>query len=180
MHFLPTKLSGVFIVEMDLREDARGFFARSWCADEFAAQGLDTGLSQCSVSYNGQRGTLRGMHFQADPYAEVKLVRCTAGAIYDVAVDLRPDSPTFQQWVATHLTAQNRHALYIPKGCAHGFQTLVENSEILYHMSTPYQADAARGVRWNDPAFSIDWPLADPLLSPRDDAFADFHSETML
>jgi len=174
MHFLPTTLPGVFVVEMELREDERGFFARSWCAAEFAAHGLDTGLAQCSVSYNKRRGTLRGMHFQAALHAEVKLVRCTAGAVYDVAVDLRPHSPTFRRWTATELTAENRRALYVPKGCGHGFQTLTAGAEVLYHMSEVYHAEAARGVRWNDPAFGIRWPLADPFLSERDAAYADF------
>lgn len=174
MRFLPTNLSGVFVVEMELREDARGLFARSWCQDEFAAQGLNTRLAQCSISYNKRRGILRGMHFQAEPYAEVKLVRCTAGAVYDVALDLRPASPTFRQWTAIELTTENRRALYVPIGCAHGFQTLTEGAEILYHMSEFYHADAASGVRWNDPAFGIRWPVENPLLSERDATYPDF------
>ena len=174
MRFLPTKLPGVFVVEMEMREDERGSFARSWCRDEFAAQGLDTNLAQCSVSFNKRRGTLRGMHFQAEPHAEVKLVRCTAGAVYDVAVDLRPASPTFRQWTATELTAENYRAMYVPLGCAHGFQTLTDGAEILYHMSEFYQPGAGRGVRWNDPAFGIRWPVANPFLSERDAAYTDF------
>ena len=174
MHFLATNLPGVFVVEMDPREDERGFFARSWCQEEFAAQGLDTRLAQCSISYNNRRGTLRGMHFQSVPYSEVKLVRCTAGRIYDVAVDLRPSSPAFRQWTAIELTAENRRALYVPFGCAHGFQTLVDGAEILYHMSEVYQAEAASGVRWNDPAFGIQWPIADPFMSERDASYPDF------
>ena len=174
MHFLSTDLPGVFVVEMEPREDERGSFARSWCQNEFAAQGLDTRLAQCSISYNTRRGTLRGMHFQTEPYSEVKLVRCTAGGIYDVAVDLRPASPTFRQWTATELTAENRRALYVPFGCAHGFQTLTDGAEILYYMSEFYHAEAASGVRWNDPAFSIEWPIADPFMSERDAGYSDF------
>ncbi len=174
MRFLATNLPGVFTVEMELREDERGFFARSWCADEFAAQDLDPNLAQCSVSYNKRCGTLRGMHFQVEPYTEVKLVRCTSGSIYDVAVDLRPDSPTYRQWTAAELTADNRRALYIPAGCAHGFQTLTNEAEVLYHMSAIHHAEAAQGVRWNDPAFGISWPLAEPFMSERDAAYPDY------
>ncbi len=169
MIFRPTKLPGVYVIEPERREDERGFFARVWCRDELAAHGLNPDLSQCSISFNRRRGTLRGMHWQAAPHAEAKLVRCTQGAIYDVALDLRPDSPTYRQWVGAELSAANRHALYIPEGCAHGFQTLTDDSEVLYLISTPYHADAARGARWDDPAFGIEWPAAaERVIAPRD------------
>jgi dTDP-4-dehydrorhamnose 3,5-epimerase len=174
MIFIETKLPGLFMVDLEQREDERGFFARSWCYNEFAAQGLATQLVQCNVSFNARRGTLRGMHYQAEPYPETKLARCTMGAIYDVAIDLRPDSPTFGQWMGVELTAENRRALYIPAGFAHGFQTLLDNSEVFYQMSEFYHAEAARGVRWNDPAFRISWPLTDPFLSEKDRTYPDF------
>jgi dTDP-4-dehydrorhamnose 3,5-epimerase len=174
MIFTETKLPGLYLVDLERREDERGFFARSWCLNEFGVAGLDTRLVQCNVSFNIRRGTLRGMHWQADPYPETKLVRCTQGAIYDVAVDLRPDSPTFRQWVGVELTAENRRALYIPGGFGHGFQTLMANSEVFYQMSEFYHPDAARGARWNDPAFDIQWPLADPILAEKDRAYPDF------
>jgi len=174
MIFTETKLQGLFMVDLERREDERGFFARTWCRNEFEAHGLETRLVQCNVSFNLRRGTLRGMHYQAPPCAEIKLARCTLGAIYDVAIDLRPDSPTFRQWAAVELTAENRRALYIPAGFAHGFQTLRDNSEVFYQMSEFYHAAYARGVRWNDLAFGISWPLPDPLLSERDHAYPDF------
>lgn len=168
MKFAETAIAGVLVIDAERFEDERGFFARSFCAAEFAARGLDTRVSQCSVSYNRRRATLRGMHFQTAPYAENKLVRCTAGAIYDVALDLRPASPTFLRWAAVELTATNRQALYIPQGCAHGFQALAADSELLYQISVPYHPGSSRGVRWNDPALAIDWPLPDPIVSDRD------------
>jgi dTDP-4-dehydrorhamnose 3,5-epimerase len=174
MIFTETKLSGLVLIDMERREDDRGFFARSWCRDEFERHTLDTRLVQCNVSFNLRQGTLRGMHYQAEPHPEIKLVRCTMGAIYDVGVDLRPDSPTFRQWVGVELTAENRRALYIPAGFAHGFQTLTANSEVFYQMSEFYYPEAARGVRWNDPAFGIQWPLPDPFLSDRDRTYPDF------
>jgi len=169
-----TTLPGVYVVDLDRRQDERGFFARSWCCDEFEAIGLETRMAQCSVSFNLRRGTIRGMHYQEQPYPETKLVRCTMGAIYDVAIDLRPESPTLRQWVAVELTAQNRRALYIPAGFAHGFQTLLDSSEVFYQMSEFYHPDAARAVRWNDPAFGILWPLPKPFLSEKDRAIPDF------
>ena len=177
MIFMETKLAGLYRVELERREDERGFFARSWCHDEFAAQGLDTRLAQCNISFNLRRGTLRGMHYQAEPYPEIKLVRCTMGAIYDVAIDLRPASSTFLQWEGMELTAENRRMLYIPAGFAHGFQTLTENSEVFYQMSEYYHPEAAHGARWNDPAFGITWPLPDPFLSERDRTYPDFVTE---
>jgi dTDP-4-dehydrorhamnose 3,5-epimerase len=173
MIFTETQLRGAYIIDLERREDERGFFARTWCRDEFAAHGLDTRLAQCNVSFNEKPGTLRGMHYQVAPYAESKLVRCTAGAIYDVIIDLRPKSATFTRWVAVELTAANRRMLYVPEGFAHGFQTLAENTEVYYQMSEFYHADSARGVRWNDTAFGIRWPVPDPILSPRDREYPD-------
>jgi dTDP-4-dehydrorhamnose 3,5-epimerase len=173
--FVKTKLEGVYIIEVEKREDERGFFARTFCSHEFEAHGLDPRIAQCSISSNRRKGTLRGMHYQVAPYAEVKVVRCTAGAIYDVAVDLRPDSLTYKQWTAVELTEDNRRAIYIPIGCAHGFQTLVDDSEVYYQTSEFYHPEAAKGIRWNDPAFGIQWPLGEGLiLSERDRSYADY------
>jgi dTDP-4-dehydrorhamnose 3,5-epimerase len=175
MQFIETNLPGSYILEPERREDERGFFARTWCQREFEIYGLNSHLVQCNISFNYHAGTLRGMHYQAEPYAEAKLVRCTMGAIYDVIVDLRPDLPTFKQWVAVELTAENRKMLYIPEGFAHGFQTLTDNSEVLYQMSEFYHAESARGVRWNDPVFAIEWPHAvHRIISARDQGFTDF------
>jgi len=172
--FTETALAGAFVIEPERREDARGFFARVWCAREFAAHGLETRVSQCSISLNARRGTLRGMHYQVPPHEEVKLVRCTRGALYDVIIDLRPGSPTFTRHVAVELTADNRRMLYIPHGFAHGFQTLEDDTEILYQMSEFYAPGAARGVRWNDATFGIAWPIASPTMLERDRSYADF------
>jgi dTDP-4-dehydrorhamnose 3,5-epimerase len=170
--FKPTPLAGAFVVELERREDDRGFFARSFCREEFAAHGLAPVVAQCNVSYNERRGTLRGLHYQAAPHGEAKLVRCTQGAIWDVIVDLRSGSPTFKRWYGVELSAANRRALYAPEGTAHGFQSLADGCEVLYLMSKAYQADAARGVRWDDPAFGIEWPIAQPHLAERDRGFA--------
>jgi dTDP-4-dehydrorhamnose 3,5-epimerase len=172
--FVRTTLPGAFRVEMDRLEDDRGFFARSWCAREAEEQALNPRVAQCNVSFNRRRGTLRGMHFQAAPHEEAKLVRCTRGALFDVIVDLRPNSPTFRKWEAFELTDGNGLAIYVPAGFAHGFQTLVDDTEVLYQMSEFYVGASARGVRWNDPTFGILWPLSDPILSARDATFADF------
>lgn len=177
MKFVPTSLAGVYRVEPERLTDERGFFARTWCADEMRAQGLDAELSQCSISCNLQAGTLRGMHWQAEPHAEAKLVRCTRGAIHDVALDLRPDSSTFKQWFSAKLTADNHSALFIPPGVAHGFQTMSDDSEVLYQISTPYHAASARGLRWDDPAFGIVWPAAPSLISSRDQAYPDYRPD---
>jgi dTDP-4-dehydrorhamnose 3,5-epimerase len=171
-----TVLPGVMLVEMEPVDDERGFFARSFCGREFAAAGLDPAVVQCNVSWNRRRGTLRGMHFQAAPHEEAKLVRCVRGAIHDVALDLRPASPAFCRWHAVELTADNRLALFIPGGVAHGFQTLADDSEVLYQMSACYEPSASRGIRWNDPAFGIEWPLADAVISARDRAYPDFRA----
>lgn len=171
MIFLPTGLPGVFRIEAERLQDERGFFARTWCTRETSQQGLQPLIAQCSVSFNPRRGTLRGMHFQAPPHAEVKVVRCTRGALWDVVLDLRPDSPTFRRWEAYELTEGNRSMMYIPVGCAHGFQTLVDETEILYQISEFYTPESARGVRWDDPAVGIEWPLPNPILSARDASF---------
>lgn len=171
MQFRPLSIPGAMVVEVERREDSRGFFARSFCWDEFAAQGLAPDFVQCNLSWNARRGTLRGMHYQRAPSREGKLVRCTAGAIWDVVLDLRPDSPTYLRWEAAELTASNRRALYIPPGLAHGFQTLADDTEVFYQMTDMYAPELADGVRWNDPAFGIDWPVADPILSERDAAY---------
>jgi dTDP-4-dehydrorhamnose 3,5-epimerase len=168
MIFLETAIPDVLIVEPERFEDERGFFALSWSHAEFAARGLNPNLTECNISFSKKRGILRGMHYQASPYAQAKLVRCTMGAIYDVAIDLRPDSPTLNRWVAVELSAENRRMLYIPEGFAHGFQTLVDETEIFYQMSSSYQKDAGRGVRWNDEAFNIEWPITDPVMIDRD------------
>jgi dTDP-4-dehydrorhamnose 3,5-epimerase len=170
---MSTSLSGVVVLEPDPFEDERGLFVRTWDTSEAEARGLDTRLAQCSTSYNRHRGTLRGLHYQTHPFSESKLVRCTAGAIYDVAVDLRSESPTRFRWFGTELTAKNRRGLYIPEGCAHGFVTLTHGAEVFYQISAPYVPEAARVVRWDDPAFGIDWPLAPVVMSERDSSCAD-------
>lgn len=174
MRFVETGLPGALVVEPEPFADARGLFARTWCAREFSAHGLVSQFVQGSTSFNARRGTLRGMHFQAPPHAEVKLVRCTRGAIHDVIVDLRPASPTYTRHFAIPLTAANRVALYIPEGFAHGFQALEDDTEVLYQMSAVFVPEAARGVRWNDPAFGIDWPIRATILNTRDASYPDF------
>ena len=176
MLFEPTSLPGALLIRLQRREDERGSFARSWCRDAFRTRGLNPNLTQCNISFNVRKGTLRGMHFQSAPHAEAKLVRCTRGAIYDVIVDLRPDSPTYKRWSAAELTPDNDLMLYVPEGFAHGFQTLRDGSEVFYQMSAPYARDSAAGVRWDDPAFGIDWPLPNPILSDRDRTYLDFRS----
>jgi dTDP-4-dehydrorhamnose 3,5-epimerase len=172
--FVQTKLEGAYIIEVERIEDERGFFARTFCCREFEALNLDPRVAQCSTSFNRRKGTLRGLHYQVAPYSEVKVVRCTAGAIYDVAVDLRRESQTFKQWVAVELTADNRRMFYIPAGCAHGFQTLVDNTEVLYQMSEFHHPDSARGIRWDDPAFGVRWPISENIIiSERDSLYPD-------
>jgi len=169
--FRETDLSGAFLVELDRRTDERGYFARSFCIDEFAGHGLPTAVIQCNVSFNLARGTVRGMHFQRAPLAEAKLVRCTRGAIYDVIVDLRQDSPTCCHWYGAELTEENGAAIFVPAGFAHGFQTLADSSEVFYQMFAGYSAEHADGVRWDDPAFCIGWPLPVTTIADRDRAF---------
>jgi dTDP-4-dehydrorhamnose 3,5-epimerase len=168
MRFTETELAGVFIVDIDALEDERGFFARSWCALEFAAQGLDSCVVQCNISFNRHAGTLRGLHYQRAPHEEVKLVRCIRGRAWDVVADLRPDSPSWRQWTAIELSADNHRMVYIPGGVAHGFQTLVPDTELFYQMGSFYEPGAAAGVRWDDPVLGIDWPLGNPVVSDRD------------
>jgi len=174
MIFTELALKGVYVIEPERREDERGFFARTFCVEEFSTHGLSPTVVQCNISFNRHRGTLRGLHFQSPPHSEAKLVRCTRGNIYDVIVDLHPDSRTFKQWVAIELTADNRRMLYVPEGVAHGFQTLADDTEVLYQMSEFYHPESARGIRWDDPAFEIKWPLANPILSDKDRSFMDF------
>jgi dTDP-4-dehydrorhamnose 3,5-epimerase len=176
MRFHETLLQGVFLIEPERNEDERGFFARVWCQREFEEHRLNPRLVQCSISFNRKRGTLRGMHYQVGPFAEAKLVRCTRQSIYDVVVDLRTQSLTFKQHVAVVLSAENHKMLYVPEGCAHGFQTLEDNAEVFYQMSEFYSAKHARGVRWNDPAFGIVWPIAGPIMLERDKTYPDFVS----
>ena len=174
MKISSTPLEGAKVVELEKVKDERGFFARSFCSHEFELHGLNPLVVQCNVSFNPRRGTLRGMHFQRPPHEETKLVRCTRGIIYDVIVDLRPESRTFRQWFAMELSATEGQALYVPPGLAHGFQTMTDDCEIFYQMSETYRPGAAGGVRWNDPAFSITWPHVNPIISSRDASFPDF------
>ena len=174
MIFTPTTLDGAFVIEPEPIPDARGLFARTWCQHELQAHGLESRLAQCSTSFNKRKGTLRGMHYQLPPFAEVKIVRCTRGSIYDVIIDLRPQSATFTRHFSTTLTADDRKAMYVPAGFAHGFQTLEDDTEVLYQMSAFYSPDHARGVRWNDPAFAIVWPADERMLSERDRSYPDF------
>jgi dTDP-4-dehydrorhamnose 3,5-epimerase len=176
MRFLETPLPGAWIVELDVLPDDRGWFARTYDAEDFVAHGLDPAVVQCNASFNTRRGTLRGMHYQADPHGEAKLVRCVRGAIFDVAVDLRADSAAYCSWHGVELSAENRRAFYMPAGLAHGFQTLTDNAEVLYQMGALYVPGAGRGVRWDDPAFAIHWPAPDGerVISERDRSFPDF------
>jgi len=174
LRFSEQPVAGVFAVEPEPVEDERGHFARAFCAEEFAARGLDPRVAQCSVSFNRRRGTLRGLHYQSAPHEEAKLVRCIRGAIFDVAVDLRPESPTFRRWVGVELTPANGLALYVPPGVAHGFQTLADESEVWYQISVPYAPDHGRGVRFDDPAFGVEWPEPVTVVSERDRSYPDF------
>ncbi len=174
MNFSPTPLAGSMLIELDPHRDERGFFARAFCREEFADQGLDPTVAQCNVSYSPRKLTLRGMHYQAAPHAEAKLVRCTRGAIYDVVIDLRRESPTFKRYFAIELSWQNHTMIYAPPGFAHGFLTLEPETEVFYQMSVAYQAESARGVRWNDPVFAIPWPQHPEVISERDASFPGF------
>ena len=173
MIFREAAIPGVYLIEIEPRQDERGLFARTWCAREFADHGLDPRLVQCSVSFNSQAGTLRGMHYQIAPHAEAKLVRCTRGALFDVVVDLRKDSPTYLRWVGYELSEDNRLSLYVPEGCAHGFLTLQPATEVLYQMSVEYHPGSARAFRWNDPAVGIEWPEAPRVMSQQDRSHPD-------
>ena len=174
MRFEAMDLAGAFLVGLSPVTDARGWFARTYCEREFAEHGLDGKFVQCNLSHNASRGTLRGMHFQRDPRPEIKLVRCIRGAVYDVVIDLRRDSPTYLRWAGAELSADNALAMYVPAGFAHGFQTLEDNTDVWYQMGEFYAPELAAGVRWDDPAFGIQWPLSDPILSERDRAYPDF------
>ena len=171
MIFTETSLPGAYIIELNPSHDERGFFARSWCQQEFAAHGLKTAVRQCNISFNKQKGTLRGMHYQVKPHEEAKLVTCIRGALHDVIIDLRPNSPTFKQWLGVELSHQNRRLLYIPEGFAHGFQTLEDNTEIFYYMFEFYHPESARGIRWDDPMFGITWPINVAKISPNDKSY---------
>ena len=169
-----TKIKGAYVIDPERFPDHRGFFARAWDRRDLEKKGLSTALAQCNISYNKSAGTLRGMHYQLPPHAEIKVVRCTMGALYDVIVDLRKDSPSYRQWAGVELTAENRRMLYIPEGCAHGFITLVENTEAYYHVSAHYEPSAYRGVRYNDPAFGIEWPREVSVIAERDATYPDY------
>ena len=172
MLFTEARIRGVFVVEPERHDDQRGFFARTWCEHEFAARGLNPRIAQCGTSFNHEKATLRGMHYQAAPHAEEKLVRCTRGAIYDVVVDLRAGSATLHQWFGLELTADNHRMIYIPEGCAHGFLTLADDTEVFYQLSEAYHPESSRGVRWDDPAFGIRWPRSGvSVISQRDREF---------
>jgi dTDP-4-dehydrorhamnose 3,5-epimerase len=174
MIFIETLLSGAFVIDPEPQEDARGLFARTWCQRELEASGLDTRMAQCSTSFNKRKGTLRGLHYQVAPAAETKIVRCTRGSLYDVVVDLRPSSPTFLGHVGIVLTADNRKMVYVPSGCAHGFQTLEDDTEIFYQISEFWAPEHARGVRWDDPLLAIAWPQDQRTIIERDRNYPDF------
>jgi dTDP-4-dehydrorhamnose 3,5-epimerase len=179
VRFVPTTLPGVYVVEQERHADERGFFARTWCAQEFRQRGLAAAFTQSSVSFNHRRATLRGLHYQAPPFAEAKLVRCTRGAMYDVAVDLRPDSATFRRWVGVELTEDDGRALYVPPGFAHGFYTLADATEVAYQISSPYEPEAARGVRWNDSFHGVVWPGPVDVIAPRDRDYPDVAADRL-
>ena len=174
MIFSDTPLPGAFVITPEPREDARGLFARTWCRRELEARGLETRIAQCSTSFNIRKGTLRGMHYQVPPRAETKIVRCTRGAMYDVIIDLRPESPTFTQHFAVELSAANRRMVYVPAGCAHGFQTLEDATEVFYQISEFHSPDHARGVRWDDPIFGVQWPSDERTIAERDRCYPDY------
>jgi dTDP-4-dehydrorhamnose 3,5-epimerase len=174
MIFTETKLPGAWLVDLAPHADERGFFSRSFCQREFQEHGLDASVAQCNISYNKLKGTLRGMHLQVPPFGEAKLVRCTQGSIYDVIIDLRGASPTYLQWLGVELSAENRRALFVPVGFAHGFITLENETEVFYQMSEFYSPENSRGVRWNDSAFAIQWPMPVSVISPKDAELPDF------
>lgn len=180
MKFIKTDIDGAFIIDVERIEDERGFFARSFCVDEFKAHGLNPSVVQTSVSFNARRGTLRGMHYQCRPFPEAKLVRCVSGAVYDVIVDLRADSQTARQWCAVELTAENYRMIYIPEGCAHGFQTLEDNTQLHYQMSEFFHPDYTRGFHWRDNGLNIPWPVRDVIASQRDQNLPSFNDREML
>ncbi|CAM2935115.1 dTDP-4-dehydrorhamnose 3,5-epimerase [Paenibacillus sediminis] len=174
MKFSETSLHGAYIIDIEPVTDIRGYFARTYCEKEFNELGLKVPFVQCNVSYNHNRGTLRGMHYQQTPYEETKLIRCIRGAIYDVIIDIRPESPTYMQWIGVELSEHNNRSLYVPEGFAHGFQTLEDRTEVFYQMGAFYVPESGRGIRWNDPAFGIQWPLSNPIMSDRDRQYSDW------
>ena len=174
MIFTETKLSGAYLIELERYEDERGFFARNWSEREFAARGLVSNFVESNISFSRKKGTLRGMHYQAAPHGQAKLVRCTTGAIFDVIIDLRRDSPTFRHWMSVELTEQNHLMLYVPVDFAHGFQTLEDDTEITYQVSSSYHPESSSGVRWNDPAFGITWPDGERIIIARDRQYPDW------
>ncbi|MDD5428967.1 MAG: dTDP-4-dehydrorhamnose 3,5-epimerase [Candidatus Omnitrophica bacterium] len=173
MKFTKTPIEKVYLLEIEKIEDERGFFARSWCAEEFEKRGLNGKIAQCSISFNKKKGTLRGMHYQVPPHEEAKIIRCTMGAIYDVIIDIRPDSPTFRKWYAAELSADNRRMIYAPEGVAHGYVTLKDDCEIFYQISELYHPECAKGVRWDDPAFGVKWPSGKKIINDRDAGYPD-------
>lgn len=175
MRFTETSLAGAFVIEPELIEDERGFFARSWCQGEFAEHGLDIDISQCNVSWNKTQGTIRGMHYQAHPHGEAKVIRCTRGSIFDVIVDIRQDSLTCGKWISVNLSSDNHRMLYVPQGFAHGFQSLCDDCEVFYQLSASYHSESAAGLRYDDPAIGIDWPLEVTAVSSRDLSFLPYH-----
>lgn len=178
MKFIPLSLPGAYVIEPDPIADERGFFARVFCKTEFQQRELNPHLDQCSISFNHKKGTVRGMHFQKDPHAEVKVVRCTRGSIYDVILDLRPDSPTYKKWEGVILSAENRKLLYVPEGFAHGFQTLEDGTEVFYQISRPFAPASASGVKWNDLAFGVVWPLEISVISSKDQTYANYEESS--
>ena len=174
MKFTPTSLAGLWLIELELREDERGFLARTFCENEFAQHGLVTRWPQCNLTLTKKRGAIRGMHFQVEPKPEIKLIRCAVGRIFDVLLDVRRNSPTFGKWEGFELSGENRRQLYVPGGFAHGFQCMDDNSEVFYQMSEFFTPELARGIRWNDPFFQVRWPLEPTILSPKDRQFPDF------
>ncbi|MDN5203117.1 dTDP-4-dehydrorhamnose 3,5-epimerase [Fulvivirgaceae bacterium BMA10] len=180
MKFTETKLKGAFIIELDQLKDERGFFARSWCKKEMEDHGLNANVVQSNVSYNIEKGTLRGLHYQKDPYQETKLVRCTRGALYDVIIDLRKDSPTYMEWIGVELTAENYKMLYVPQDFGHGFITLEDQTEATYQVTQFYTPGAEGGIRWDDPAFNIEWPISPKVVSDKDQSHPDYQENVTI
>jgi len=180
MIFEKTDFEDVYIIEIEKHEDSRGFFARSWDKNEFELKGLNSNLTQCNISLNSKIGTLRGIHYQGEPYQEVKLIRCTRGSLFDVIIDLRNDSKSFKKWLSFKLNEKNHKMLYIPEGFAHGFQTLEDNTEVFYQMTQNFIPNYAFGIRWNDTQFNIKWPIKNPIMSDKDKQFPDFDQKDFL
>ena len=180
MIFEKTDFDGVYVITIEKHEDERGFFARSWDKKEFEKNGLNSKLTQCNISLNHKKGTLRGMHYQMKPYEEAKLIRCTRGSLLDVIIDLRINSKKFKKWLDVKLNEDNYKMLYVPEGFAHGFQTLEDDTEVFYQMTQDYVPNFANGIRWNDPMFDIDWPIKKPILSEKDQTFSDFNQKDFL